>query len=417
MEGQKMETKAESKPRRARGEGSIYLRGKIYWVKYYSRGRAVCESSGSERELDARRLLRRRLGEVAAGQHPQLRRITYEDLRRAYVADYVMNHRRSLRFDKAGNPRLTNVTRLDKFFAGYQAAEIDAELMREFAMKLQTEDDLSDGTVNHSLSALRRMFHIALKDGKLRTLPHFPMLKASTPRQGFFERETYDRLRAALPDYVQVPLAVGYFTGMRRAEILGLRWEQVDFMEKKIRLRAGETKNGEGREIPVTGELAAVLKQQHAKRHAGCDLVCFRVDRKGKAVRVGDMRKVWYDRCVKLEFGRFIQATDAKTGEPLFEKPRGPRSKPKAKMIYEGLIFHDLRRSAVRNLVRAGVPQKQAMDITGHKTTSVFQRYDITSGKDIQEAGRKLDQFHSPANGDNSGTISVPEPSGKQLVQ
>lgn len=397
-----METKAESKPRRARGEGSISKRGKIWWIKFYSRGRAVRESARTESEPEARRLLRRRLGEVAAGVHPQLRRATYEDLRKAYVADYVTNQRKSLRLDKEGNPRLDKVSRLDGFFAGYRAQEIDADLMREFTQKLQS-DGLSNGTVNRSLSALRRMFHIAKRDGKLRDIPHFPMLKENGPREGFFEPDQYAALLEALPDELRPVLAIGYNTGMRRAEILGLRWEQVDFLRRVIRLNAGETKNDEGREIPITAALDAILREQHAKRPAGCDLVCFRINRKGKAVPVGDMRKVWYNRCCQLGLGKMVEATD-RSGATLFNPPRYPKSKPKAKMIYEGLIFHDLRRTGVRNLVRAGVPERVAMEITGHKTRSVFERYNIVSGRDVADAGRKLEAFQAAENGHNLGT-------------
>jgi hypothetical protein len=87
--------------------------------------------------------------------------------------------------------------------------------------------------------------------------------------------------------------------------------------------------------------------------------------------------------------------------------PRGPRSKPKAKMVYQGMIFHDLRRSGVRNLVRAGVSEKLARDISGHKTSSGFSRHDISSKNDVIEAGKKLSNFHSEKFGDNSGTIST----------
>lgn len=404
-----------SKPRRARGEGSISKRGRIWWIKYYSRGRAVRESTRSEKEADARRLLRRRLGEVAAGIHPQLRRVTYEDLRAAYVADYVTNRRKSLRRAKDGTPSLDKVGRLDGFFEGYQALEIDADLMREFTQRLQAEG-LANGTINRSLSALRRMFHIAKRDGKLREVPHFPMLKENGPREGFFEPAQYAALLAALPDELRPVLASGYHTGMRRAEICGLRWEQVDFLRRTIRLNAGETKNDEGREIPITAELAAILREQHGKKHAGCDLVCFRIDRKGSAVPVGDMRKVWYNRCVNLGLGKFVQARD-RDGNPEHEKPRGPRSKPKPKLIYEGLIFHDLRRTGVRNLVRAGVPERVAMQITGHKTRSVFERYNIVSGKDVAEAGRKLEAFHAAENGHSLGTNRAQTDPEKQLVQ
>jgi len=105
-----------------------------------------------------------------------------------------------------------------------------------------------------------------------------------------------------------------------------------------------------------------------------------------------------------------VAKIDAVTGETLYAKPRADRKRParKAKMEYRGLTFHDLRRSAaVRNLVRGQVPERIAMQISGHKTRAVFDRYNIVSENDIMDAGRKLSEFHNgqPKNGDNSGTI------------
>jgi hypothetical protein len=102
-----------------------------------------------------------------------------------------------------------------------------------------------------------------------------------------------------------------------------------------------------------------------------------------------------------------IAKTDKKTGEPLYSTPRGPYSRPKVKTAYRGMIFHDLRRTGVRNLVRAGVPEKVAMTISGHLTRAVFERYNIISGADVVEAGRKLVAFHDQKVGDNSGTNAV----------
>jgi integrase len=392
---------AAKKQRRERGTGRIWQMGERWWIQYYSNGRQIRESSGSETKEVAKRLLRRRLGEAEAGllAGPQAKRLTYEDLRRVYMDDYITNKRKSLRLTKKGEPTLDKVVRLDGFFKGYRASAINTDLMRAFTKKLQAQG-LQDSTINRSLSALRRMFNLAEEENKIRDgeVPHFPMLKEPAARKGFFEHSKYLALYDALPDYLRPVLAIGYHTGMRRAEILGLRWEQVDFLDGVIHLNAGETKNDEARAIPIVGELVAELRAQHARRQPGCELVCFRVNQKGKAGPIGDFRKVWYSRCVKLEFGQMVKL-------------------PSGKKRYAGMILHDLRRTGVRNLVRSGVPESVAMSITGHKTRSVFDRYDITSGRDVADAGRKLEKYLAEQkNGANTGQIADTVAQVKQLT-
>jgi integrase len=339
-----------------------------------------------------------------AGVHKDTRRLTYEELREAFYQDYVVNGRKSLRHDAQGSPRLDKVVRLDGFFEGYRAVEIDADLIRKFIADQQGRG-LSNGSINRSVSALRRMFYLAKEDGKLRDVPTFPMVKEARPRQGFFEREQYERLFAKLPDYLRLPFSIGYFSGMREGEILGLEWPQVDFLHSVIRLRAGETKNDEAREVPIVPQLRALLVAQHARRQTGCDYVCCRLDPKGHAVQVQQFRKAWYSACIRAGLGRMVPVTDPETGETLCAKRQDrPNGKAKPKMSYEGAIFHDLRRSGARALVHAGIPEKVAMQIGGWKTRSVFDRYSIVSPKDVAEAGRKLEAFHSRKVGDNSGT-------------
>ena len=385
--------------KRERGTGRIFQRGMTWWIQYYVHGQQIRVSAATTNPKRAARFLRKRIGEVEAGIHKDTRRLIYEELREAYYQDYAVNQRKSLRHDKDGDPHLDKVVRLDDFFAGYRASEIDADLIRKFTAEEQGRG-LSNGSINRSISALRRMFNLAREDGKLRDIPYFPTVKEARPRQGFFEKEQYEKLFAELPDSLRLPFAIGFFSGMREGEILGLDWSQVDFLRGVIQLRAGETKNDEGREVPIVPQLRTVLMEQHAKRQPDCPYVCFRLDRKGHAVKVRGFRKAWYSACIRAGLGKMEPKIDRVTGELLYAPPRGRRSKPRAKMVYRGMTFHDTRRSGVRNLVRAGVPERVAMSISGHKTRSVFERYNIVSQNDVSEAGRKLEIFHSQKVGD-----------------
>ena len=389
--------------KRERGTGRIFQRGTTWWIQYYVQGQQIRVSAETTDPKRAARFLRKRIGEVEAGIHKDTRRLTYEELREAYYQDYAVNQRRSLRHNKDGDPHLDKVVRLDGFFAGYRASEIDADLIRKFTAEEQGRG-LSNGSINRSISALRRMFNLAREDGKLRDIPYFPTVKEARPRQGFFEKEQYEKLFAELPDYLRLPFAIGFFSGMREGEILGLDLSQVDFLRGVIHLRAGETKNDEAREVPIVPQLRTLLGEQRAKRQPTCPYVCYRLDRKGHAIRVRGFRKAWYSACVRAGLGKMEPKIDRVTGELLYAPPRGPRSKPRVKMVYRGMTFHDTRRSGVRNLVRAGVPERVAMSISGHKTRSVFERYNIVSQNDVSDAGRKLEIFHSQKVGDNSGT-------------
>jgi integrase len=179
---------------------------------------------------------------------------------------------------------------------------------------------------------------------------------------------------------------------MRKGEVLGLTWQQVDFMKKEITLHAGETKNGEGRIVPIPPQLELLLRDRFSKRETSCPYVCYRFDHHGQAVRIGGLRKVWESRCAKLGLGEFVPVVDSK-------------------LKYVGKTFHDLRRSAVRNMVRGGVPERVAMAISGHKTRSVFDRYNIVSGADLEVArGQMASYYEHEKVGDKKGTIQLEAP-------
>jgi integrase len=193
---------------------------------------------------------------------------------------------------------------------------------------------------------------------------------------------------------LRVPLAIGFFTGMRLGEVLGLRWPQINLLANVITLNAGETKNDSGRTAPICGELRTLLVEQRAKRQPDCEWVCFKIGRTGHAERVVSFRKAWYSSCVRAGLGSWTPVVDA-DGKPVFETLRGPRSKPKQKQEWSGAIFHDLRRSGVKSMLDAGVQEDTAMKISGHKTRSMLTRYNIQSPKNIETAGKLLDAYNA----------------------
>lgn len=142
---------------------------------------------------------------------------------------------------------------------------------------------------------------------------------------------------------------------MRRGEILSLRWDQVDWQENLIRLERRQTKAKQARVAPLYGELRAWLDMAFSTRE-GCPNV---ISWKGEGIR--EIKTAW--------------------------------NKARIRAKLPELLVHDLRRTAVRNMIRAGIPEKQAMRISGHKSRSMFDRYDITDERDIQIAGQKLAQY------------------------
>jgi len=159
-----------------------------------------------------------------------------------------------------------------------------------------------------------------------------------------------------IPSYLKTILTFACFTGWRKGEILGLKWNQVDLQEGTVRLEPGETKNNEGRTLYLEPDLLIMLKDLFNKRKG-----IFVFSKDGE--KIYDVRKSWDKACSTI-------------GRP-------------------ELLFHDLRRSAVRNMVRAGIPERVAMTISGHKIRCVFDRYNIVSQDDLKEAARKRQMFNN----------------------
>jgi integrase len=359
--------------------GTIYRRKNVFWIKYYRNGKPYFESTRSKKKVVAKRLLQKREGEISKGELPGIRfdRVRFDELAEDFLTDYRINAKRTL------NKATCSVKNLKKVFGGMRVTEITTAKIKEYIDKRMT-GGLSNGSINRELAALKRIFHLAAQctPPKVGQVPFIPMLKELNTRKGFFEHEEYLALRDALPSHLKPIVVFAYHTGWRLGEIRGLTWNKVDLKQGIIRLDPGETKNEEARTIYLNDELMKEMKALHANRRLGCSYV-FHLN----GTPIGEFRKSWKTACIDAGI---CEAAKDEEGKPIVIKDR----KGIEKVVKTPTkIFHDFRRTAIRIMIRSGIPERVAMKISGHKTRSVFDRYNIVSDQDLKEAARKQQEY------------------------
>jgi integrase len=262
---------------------------------------------------------------------------------------------------------------LAEFFKGLRADEITRPRLLSYVDE-RRKIGYSNGTINRELAALRLAYSLGKKNG---LKPEFaPPIDASVmqpearPRQGFFESEDYQALLGHLPKHLRGPLVLAYFSGARKEEILSLQWSQVDLVNRLVHYE--KTKNGLDRTLAMNDELFDVFREAWAGRWDDPE-ECPYVFHLGPS-RIGDFRKSWHTACVAAGLGKWVQLENGKRA-------------------YEGRIFHDLRRSGVRNLRRAGIAESVAMRISGHLDARIFRRYDICDLDDVRVAMQKVSEL------------------------
>ena len=389
--------------------GQLVKRGQKWWIRYSRNGKRYEESSGSNKKGVASELLKLREGDGAHGLPvtPKIGRLRFEEAANDLLNEYRTNRRKSLdeverRIEK----------HLAPFFGGRRMAGLTTAHVREYVVKRQAETEVTfkaydvtrkDGTsrrvpersrtsagasnaeINRELTILKRMFSLAFQAGKLLHKPHIPLLREDNVRTGFFEPDQFASVYEHLPTAIQPVIEFAYITGWRiPSEVLTLQWRNVDFKAGEVRLDPGSTKNRDGRVFLFTDDLRRLLEGQYAEH--------LKLRKAGKV-------EPWV-------FFRMV--ADKRGGE---KHPRPILAFTKAWRLAciaagcPGRIPHGLRRTAVRNMVRRGVPERVAMQLSGHKTRSVFERYNIVSNGDLRAAATQLQGLTGTKKG-QSGTVS-----------
>lgn len=350
--------------------GSLYKRGDVWWIKYYRNGKSYRESSGSTKKMVAKKLLDRKEGEIAQGKVPSIvfDKVIFDVLAEDFLRDYRINQKKSL--ERAER----SVTLLKREFEGIKVPAITTPRIQQY-IEDRLAEKAAKASINRELSALKRILNLGARQTPplVDRVPYIPMLKENNVRTGFFEHQEFLKFRKKLPAYLEGFVTFAYKFGWRFEEIASLTWAQIDRDRWTVRLEVGTTKNDAGREVPLDEELKAVFQRQWEQRKHLKKLVPFVFPNRRGDGKMQDIRGAW-----KKAF------TDS---EVPFR------------------LFHDLRRTAIRNMVRSGIPEKVAMRISGHKTRSVFERYNIVDDKDLEMAAKRQEKYLDSLTGTISGTV------------
>jgi integrase len=280
----------------------------------------------------------------------------------------------SLKSKADGSETIAGLTALDEFFGfknkvvdgkvmvndeGVSVAQITTDGARRFVRERKAEGT-GNAAISRSLAAMRRTLKIAKRDRKIHDVPFIEFQKEPPARTGFLTLETFAELIKLLPTHLRPLATLLYYCGTRIGEALQIEWSQVDLDARLLRLEPDQTKTSEARVLPLPSLLVNMLVAIEPKA--------------GTVFDGTNLRKEWMTACASCGLGSKIEV----------------KSKPYDRR-YEGLRLHDLRRSAVRNLMNAGVRGRVAMQITGHKTRSVFDRYHIVSPVDVTDAMRAVE--------------------------
>jgi integrase len=323
-----------------------------WFIRYCIKGRPVCIATGSTDRKEALSLLRQKMAQAphSAEHSEQIERVVVDQLLDLLIEDYQFNKRGS-----AYDTELRVNKNIRPFFGKTRAMDVTTPVLKKYTAARSKVAE--PATVNKELAHLRRAFHLGLEHEPplVTKVPRFRMMPVDNVRTGMLTHDAYRAIRDSLPSYARIALVIGYHTGSRKGEIAKIRLDKIDLKAGRIDLPGKTTKNRKARYLPIYGDMNAELSM--AMSLADQKKCPFLVQRDGE--RVSDWEKSWNTACG-------LAGVD-------------------------DTLFHDLRRTAVTNMIEAGFTEKEAMEISGHKTRAVFDRYHIVSERRMKQLSARME--------------------------
>jgi integrase len=347
-----------------KNQGSLFRRdGSPYWYLYISvHGKDVIESTGvtdfeAAKKIHAERI-KDRVGDERGHEKfsgPGLKRLKVDHFLDA-LASYFITEKK-----KSGPKQISHMKPLRAHFGHVPAVNLTKQSLEAY-VAMRRGKGRSDSTINRELQALGQALRMEVRDMSLPRVPKIPRLpgEADNAREGFLEPAEFTAVVGGLPEYLQDFTRFAYATGWRKGEIVSLKWSAVNRVANVITLPRAAAKTKKVRTVPIEGDLIDLIARRWEARvitrEDGATTVAERVFHHA-GQPIGDFRKSWASACTAAGV--------------------------------KGKLFHDLRRTAVRDMVNGGVREKVAMETSGHKTRSIFDRYHIVDETDKREALRK----------------------------
>lgn len=341
--------------------------GRVYWVEYYMNGRRKRERIGPNKKAAEQRLreaLKLRTEERFIDKDPASR-LSLGDLCKWYLELPEVKAKDSYERDKHF---IIHLKRL--LGEGTKIKDVTPGKMESYQKQRLAEPSpahpgktITPCEVNKEVTALKVIFNRAVRHGKLKLNPitQVKRLPENNVRQRILAQEEFKALLDASEPHLKPILMVAYYMGMRKDEIVRLVWSEVDLKKGFIRLPAERTKTDNPRNIPIHPEVKMVLE--------------------------------------RLPRGLHTDRVFLRYGQPFDEiKHSFQAACRKAKI--ENFTFHDLRHCALNNLRKAGNDFFQIMAMSGHKTISVFKRYNLVTEEE-------LSRIKWPGEGRKVGTVDT----------